>query len=113
VVGLFSVANIMFVVVKERTSIIGVKKALGAKRRVILLEILTEAIILCLVGGAMGILLVMGVLKMISSFTDFPIGLTMFNMIFGVVISIITGILAGLLPAINASKLDPVVAIRG
>ena len=113
IVGLFSVANIMFVVVKERTSIIGVKKALGAKRKVILLEILTEAIILCLVGGAMGILLVMGVLKMISSFTDFPIGLTFFNAVFGVLISVLTGILSGLLPAIFASKLDPVVAIRG
>ncbi len=113
VVGLFSVANIMFVVVKERTSIIGVKKALGAKRRVILLEILTEAVILCLVGGAMGILMVMGVLELISRFTDFPIGLTLFNTIFGVLISVVTGILAGLLPAINASRLDPVVAIRG
>ncbi len=113
IVGLFSVANIMFVVVKERTSIIGVKKALGAKRRVILLEILTEAIILCVIGGAMGVLLVMGVLNLISNFTDFPVALTFFNTVFGLVISVVTGILAGLLPAISASKLDPVVAIRG
>jgi putative ABC transport system permease protein len=112
IVGLFSVANIMFVVVKERTSIIGVKKALGAKRNVILLEILTEAVILCIVGGAMGIFLVMGILHLISSFTDFPIGLTLFNAMYGVLISVFTGILAGLLPAISASKLDPVVAIR-
>lgn len=112
IVGLFSVANIMFVVVKERTSIIGVKKALGAKRSVILLEILTEAVILCLVGGAMGLLLVMGVLYLISSLTEFPIGLTFLNAVIGVGISVITGILAGLLPAFSASRLDPVVAIR-
>lgn len=113
IVGLFSVANIMFVSVKERTNIIGIKKALGAKRFVILLEILTEAVILCIIGGLMGILMVMGVLKIIAFATDFAVGLTFWNSVYGVGLSIVTGILAGLIPALNASRLDPVVAMRG
>jgi len=113
IVGLFSVANIMFVSVKERTNLIGVKKALGARRNIILMEILTEAIILCIIGGLVGLLLVYGVLTLISNLSDFAVGLTMWNAIYGVGLSIITGILSGLLPALNASKLDPVVAMRG
>lgn len=113
IVGLFSVANIMFVSVKERTNLIGIKKALGAKRIVILLEILTEAVILCIIGGIMGIAMVLGVLKVIAVVSDFAIGLTFWNAVYGVVISVFTGILAGLLPALSASKMDPVEAMRG
>lgn len=112
IVGLFSVANIMFVSVKERTNLIGVKKALGAKRNVILLEILTEAIILCIVGGFIGLLMVFGVLKLISIVSTFAVGLTFWNAVYGVGLSIITGLLSGLLPALNASQMDPVVAMR-
>jgi len=113
-VGMFSVANIMFVSVKERTNIIGIKKALGAKRYIILLEFLIEAIILCLVGGAFGLLLVMLTLKGISSIESmtFEMYLSYENMMFGVGVSVLIGVLAGVIPAFLAAKMDPVSAIR-
>ena len=113
-VGAFSVANIMFVSVKERTNIIGIKKALGAKKHIILLEFLIEAIILCLIGGVIGLLLVAGVLKVISSVPDmaFDMYLSSGNMIIGLVGSAIIGILAGVIPAWQAARMDPVIAIR-
>jgi len=113
IVGMFSVANIMFVSVKERTNIIGIKKALGAKRSIILLEFLIESIILCLIGGVMGLGFVIGVLKVISNTIPFEMFLSTNNVIIGIVCSIIVGIISGIIPAIMASKLDPVVAMRG
>ncbi|MEE9438080.1 MAG: ABC transporter permease [Saprospiraceae bacterium] len=113
VVGMFSVANIMFVSVKERTNIIGIKKALGAKRFMILLEFLIEAIILCLLGGIMGLALVYGTMKFISITFDFEMYLSFSNVILGVVVSIVVGIISGLIPAVQASNMDPVVAMRG
>lgn len=112
-VGMFSVANIMFVSVKERTNIIGIKKALGAQRFIILLEFLIESIILCLIGGLVGLGLVIAVLKIISSLIPFEMYLSMYNVVFGVSASVIVGIISGIIPAIQASKLDPVVAMRG
>lgn len=111
-VGMISVANIMFVSVKERTSIIGVKKALGAKNGIILLEFLIESIILCLIGGMIGLILVFVVLKLVSSALPFTIQATPLFMIIGVGFSIAVGIIAGAIPAFQASRLDPVVAIR-
>ena len=112
VVGLISVANIMFVSVKERTNIIGIKKALGAKRYIILSEFLIEAVFLCLLGGLLGILFVYGVAKGISAVIPFEITLSLTNIIIGLSSSIIIGIIAGMLPALQASRLDPVEAIR-
>ncbi len=112
IVGMFSVANIMFVSVKERTSIIGIKKAIGAKRFVILLEFLIESIVLCLIGGLIGLGLVYVILKVISSAIPFEMGISLANMVIGVLSSIIVGIIAGIIPAIRASGLDPVEAIR-
>ena len=112
IVGLISVANIMFVSVKERTNIIGIKKALGAKRAVILSEFLIEAVFLCLLGGLLGILMVYLVAKGISAVIPFNIGLSSMNIIIGLGSSIIIGILAGMLPALQASGLDPVEAMR-
>ena len=66
-VGMFSVANIMFVSVKERTSIIGIKKALGARQSIILLEFLIESVVLCLIGAVIGLLIVFGVLKLATA----------------------------------------------
>ncbi len=112
VVGMFSVANIMFVSVRERTNIIGIKMALGAKRWFILLEILFEAVVLCIVGGAFGLLFIWAVTKAISSAIDFDIHLSLANTLVGVLTSIIVGVLSGLIPAIQASGMDPVEAIR-
>jgi putative ABC transport system permease protein len=112
VVGMFSVANIMFVSVKERTSIIGIKKALGAKRFIILLEFLIEAVILCLIGGLIGLLLVFITLKLISLAIPFAMTLSFSNILIGVLSSVIVGIISGILPALQASGMDPVEAIR-
>lgn len=111
-VGMFSVANIMFVSVKERTNIIGIKKALGAKRYIILLEFLIESIILCVLGGVLGLLIVFLALKGISAISPFSMHLSFANMFVGVGVSISVGIIAGIIPALLASKMNPVEAIR-
>jgi putative ABC transport system permease protein len=102
----------MFVSVKERTSLIGVKKALGAKRYIILLEFLIEAIILCVIGGLLGLLMVVGITQVISQFIPFQIFLNASNAIMGLSISIVIGIVAGFIPALQASRMDPVEAMR-
>lgn len=112
-VGGFSVANIMFVSVKERTNLIGIKMALGAKRIVILTEFLIESVVLCVIGGLIGILLVLGVIAIINASGSFEMTLTTNHFITGILLSSFIGIFAGLTPAYNASKLDPVTAIRG
>lgn len=112
IVGMFSVANIMFVSVKERTGIIGIKKALGAKRYIILMEFLIEAIILCVIGGLIGLGLVAIVLKIISLLIPFSMSMSMVNITIGIVSSVIVGIISGILPALQASGMDPVEAIR-
>lgn len=111
-VGGFGIANIMFVTVKERTKIIGLKKAIGAKPKSILMEFLVEAVTLCIAGGLVGILVVLLLSWVVSQVFDFPITLSLKNFITGVTISGIVGVLAGFIPARAASKLDPVVAIR-
>jgi len=111
-VGMFSVANIMFVSVRERTNIIGIKKALGAKQRYILLEFLIEAVILCIVGGLAGLLLVVIVTAILSRFLPFDIFLSADNITLGVFLSAGIGLLSGLVPAFQAARLDPVEAIR-
>ena len=111
-VGGFSVANIMFVSVKERTNLIGIKKAIGAKPGVILLEFLIESVVLCVVGGAMGLALVgLGVLAAKEAL-PFPLVMTMGNVIWGLTISVIIGLVAGVIPAWQAARMDPVEAIR-
>lgn len=112
IVGGVSVANIMFVSVKERTSIIGVKKALGAKKFFILLEFLIEAVLLCLLGGVLGIIVVILGLPLLENHIPFELFITAGNIILGVMISVISGILSGIIPAYMAAGLDPVIAIR-
>jgi putative ABC transport system permease protein len=111
-VGGVSVANIMFVSVKERTNIIGIKKALGAKNYFILLEFLIEAIILCLIGGAIGLLLVHIIITILSNAIDFKMYLDMGNVLLGVIVSVIIGVASGFIPALQAARMDPVDAMR-
>jgi len=111
-VGIVSVANIMFVSVKERTSIIGIKKALGAKRIVILLEFLIESIVLCFIGGLAGLGLIYLVITVLSKIIDFEMYLSFGNMVLGVLVSVLVGVVSGLIPALQASRMDPVEAMR-
>lgn len=112
-VGGFGIANIMFVSVKERTNLIGIQKSLGAKNKFILFQFLFEAVILAIIGGLIGLFLVFIVSMVASQFTgDFEFVLSPWNMFVGTAISAAIGLIAGILPAISASKLDPVEAIR-
>lgn len=112
IVGMFGVANIMFVTVRERTSQIGLKKAIGAKRSTILTEFLLEAAFLCILGGLIGLLLVFILTKIFSLATGFPIFISVDIMFLAVGICIVVGVLAGIIPASIAARMDPVVAIR-
>jgi putative ABC transport system permease protein len=109
-VGAFGIANIMFVSVKERTSIIGIQKALGAKSYYIILEVLYESILLSLVGGVLGLLLIFAG-TLIARAQDFNIFLSSGNIILGIFISTTVGLIAGLMPAFSAARLNPVKAI--
>jgi putative ABC transport system permease protein len=112
IVGIFGVANIMFVTVKERTSMIGLKKAIGAKRRTILLEILLESAFLCILGGIIGLALVFLLTLVLSGALGFKVFISIPLFLFAIGLCVFFGILAGIIPAIKASRLDPVVAIR-
>ena len=111
-VGGFGIANIMFVSVKERTKQIGIQKSLGAKNSFILYQFLFESIFLCLIGGILGLTLVFLLTQFVSNFFDFSIDLTHENIALGLSVSVIIGIISGIVPALSASKLDPVEAIR-
>lgn len=109
-VGGFSIANIMFVSVKERTNIIGIQKSLGAKNNFILYQFLFESVFLSILGGAIGMFLVF-----LLTFVDLgslELNISIQNIIIGVSVSSIIGILAGVIPANKAARMDPVLAIR-
>ena len=112
IVGMFGVANIMFVTVRERTSQIGLKKAIGARRSTIMMEFLLESAFLCILGGLIGLLLVFILTKIFSAVTGFPIFISVDIMLLAVGICILVGVLAGIIPASIAAKMDPVAAIR-
>lgn len=111
-VGGFGIANIMFVSVKERTTIIGIQKALGAKRYFILLQFLTEAVVLSVIGGVFGLLIVYLGTVIVSAMDIMNIGLSIGNIVMGLSISAIIGVISGFVPSYTASRLDPVEAIR-
>jgi putative ABC transport system permease protein len=111
-VGGFGIANIMFVSVKERTNLIGIQKSLGAKNKFILFQFLFEAIILCVIGGFIGLFLVWIIAMILTKVLDFEFVLSFANILLGTSLAAIIGLISGILPAISASKLDPVEAIR-
>lgn len=116
-VGGFGIANIMFVSVKERTKEIGIQKALGATRSFILMQFLTEAVLLCVLGGLMGIfglLVIVGLGQLALNAADLgmTIAISARDIAIGVFLSAVIGLLSGLLPAWSAARLDPVEAMR-
>ena len=112
IVGGFGIANIMFVSVRERTNIIGIQKSLGAKNFFILIQFLFEAIFLSMIGGAVGLILVFAGSYAATSILGFEVILTMNKIIIGLGTSSVIGLIAGYVPALMASRLDPVEAMR-
>lgn len=112
IVGGFGIANIMYVSVTERTNIIGVKKALGAKKNYILMEFLLESIMLCIFGGLVGLVIIALITGPISTASGMSFALSAKNAMIGISISMIIGLISGYLPAKQAAELDPVEAIR-
>jgi putative ABC transport system permease protein len=112
-VGAIGIMNITFVSVKERTKEIGTRKALGARRRTILLQFLIEAVSICLIGGFVGLGLTYGlVLAVGAAFPAIPVEFSVSLVFISMAVSILTGIISGFAPAWGASRLDPVVALR-
>jgi len=112
IVGGFGIANIMFVSVKERTHIIGIQKAVGAKKYFILLQFLFESVMLSVAGGIIGLLIVFIGASIITLTGDFTVTLTKENIILGIGISSLIGLVSGIFPAWQGARMDPVVAIN-
>jgi putative ABC transport system permease protein len=110
-VGGFGIANIMFVSVRERTNIIGIQKALGAKKFFILQQFLVESMLLSVIGGLLGILMIFIATLVINYLYDLNMYLTVSNMFLAVFISGLIGVVAGYAPANTAAKMNPVEAI--
>jgi putative ABC transport system permease protein len=112
-VGAIGIMNITFVSVKERTKEIGLRKALGARRQTILLQFLIESVMICLIGGFVGLgtsfLITFAIEKIIP---DFPVQFSLSLVMASLAVSVITGIISGLAPAVTASKLDPADSLR-
>jgi putative ABC transport system permease protein len=112
-VGAIGIMNITYVSVKERTKEIGTRKALGARRRTILLQFLIEATAICFVGGVAGLSLAAALAQIVAAVApSFPLVFSLSLVVLGLVISVLTGMFSGFAPAWQASKLDPVVALR-
>jgi putative ABC transport system permease protein len=109
-VGGIGIMNIMFVSVAERTREIGVRKAIGAKRRTILLQFLIEAASICLMGGLVGLGIAFGLTLLMSKF--FPAALPLPVTVLALLVSLLTGVVSGFLPAWRAARMDPVEALR-
>ncbi len=111
-VGMFGVANIMFVSVRERTRYIGLKKAMGARPSLIVFEFLLEAVLLSILGGSLGLALVLALARGFSSTLQFRIYVGGDVMALAFAICFIVGVLSGAIPALRAARMDPAVALR-
>jgi len=112
VVGGIGVMNIMLVSVTERTREIGIRKALGARRKDVLMQFLIEAVTICLFGGAIGMLLGMGAAYAIAMIANWPPVVSWITVLVAFVFSAMVGIFFGIYPANKAAKLDPIDALR-
>ena len=112
-VGAIGIMNITFVSVKERTREIGLRKALGARRRTILLQFLIESVMICLIGGMIGLFTSVSITFAIRFLLpEFPVSFSPMLVLASLVVSVATGIVSGLAPAVTASKLDPADSLR-
>ncbi|MFC2092873.1 ABC transporter permease [Bacteroidota bacterium] len=111
IVGSVGIANIMFVSVKERTKEIGIRKAIGARRRTILLQFLVESSTVCLIGGVIGIMISFPISILLDAFV-LPTAMPLWVVVLALFISLLFGVVAGFFPAYTASKMDPVDSLR-
>ena len=112
VVGGIVIMNVMLVSVTERTKEIGVRRAVGATRTDVLKQFVVESVVQCIIGGAVGVMAGFGCALALRQLTDFPASVQVWVATLGVVLSSVIGLFFGLYPAVKASKLDPVVALR-
>jgi putative ABC transport system permease protein len=112
-VGAIGIMNITYVSVKERTREIGTRKAVGARRRTILLQFLIEAVSICLIGGMIGLTISwLLCTAAAAAFPSLPMRFSFGLVMTGLIVSTITGIFSGFAPALTASRLDPIEALR-
>ena len=112
VVGGIVVMNIMLVSVTERTKEIGIRKAIGARRKDILTQFLIEAVMVTALGGAIGVFTGFGLAYLIAALIGFPLLMSIASAVLGVGVSSVVGIISGLWPAWRAARLDPIEALR-
>ena len=111
-VGGIGVMNIMLVSVTERTAEIGLKKAIGAKKRRIRMQFLTEAAVLTSLGGLLGVGSGIGLAQLLSNMLQIPVSINVTAILIAVVFSTLIGVIFGLLPAVKAANLNPIEALR-
>ncbi len=111
-VGGIGIMNIMFVSVTERTKEIGIRKAIGARRRTILMQFLIEAAVICLIGGLIGLLLAFIIVQLMNSAFDLGATMPLSIVFIAIMVSLIVGLTSGFMPAYRAAKMDPVEALR-